>query len=129
MAKKIINWMDDIDDNSVQKSLDAGIILPRLKPRLNQVYQVEIISELNSFESNFGITFTVDIKHDNMEKSLILPKSFRFQLIVDMKRKGLVNKEGNADFKQLIGKTILFQKTLGDTKQFKNAELYSCQVK
>jgi len=122
-------WMDDIDDESVKASLDAGIILPRLKPRRNQVYEVEFTSDLDSFEhKSFGTTYTVNILHDRMEKSLIIPKSFKFQLTVEMYRKKLL-KGIYPDFKQLIGKSIIFQLTKGDTKEFKDVDLYSCQIK
>lgn len=121
-------WLSDIDDNSVKKSLDAGIILPRLKPRLNQVYKVKINSELKSFEHTYGTTYNCNVIHENMEKNLIIPKSFKFQLSVEMVRHNLM-KDGYADFNQLKEKTVIFQKTIGDTKEYKNVELYSCQIK
>ena len=117
------DWLSDINDKSVKASLDAGIILPRLKPRLNQVYEVEFTSDIKSFKSEYGITYNVDILHDGMNMNLIIPKSFRFQLFVSMNRKGIKT------FKELTGKTIIFQLTKGDTKLYKNVDLYSCQIK
>lgn len=121
-------WLSDINDDSVKKSLDAGVILPRLKPRLNQVYEVTINSELKSFEHTYGTTYNCDVIHENMEKNLIIPKSFKFQLTVELHRHNLM-KDGYPDFNLLFGKTVIFQKTIGDTKEFKNVELYSCQIK
>ena len=113
----------DLETKSLKASLDAGLILPQLKPRLNQVYEVKVLSEPRSFEGTYGIAFSIDIESEGMEKSLILPKSFRFQLKVAMMRKQLKY------FKDLIGKTLLFQKIEGSTKKFKNAELYTVQIK
>jgi len=118
-----ISIFDDIDEKSVKASLDAGVILPRLQPRLNTVYEVVVKSLPKSFNSDYGKTFSVDIDHDGMLKSLILPKSLRFQLKVQMKRKNIDS------MSELIGKTLLIQKTIGDTKLYKNAELYSVQIK
>jgi hypothetical protein len=132
---KVIEGVDalelfsDIDDKSVQASLDAGVILQQLKPVLNRVYEVIVCSLPKSFVSNFGKTFAIDIEHDKMLKSLILPKSLKFQLNVEMRRNGLVDKNGQPDLNQLIGKTLLVQKIIGDTKNFKNAKLYSVQIK
>jgi len=118
------DWLSDIDDKSVKASLEAGIILPRLKPRLNQVYEVEFTSNLKSFiHKSFGTTYNCDILYNGMAMNLIIPKSFRFQLFVSMNRKEIKT------FKELIGKTIIFQLTKGDTKEFKNVDLYSCQIK
>lgn len=124
-----LQLFDDIDDASVKASLDAGVILPRLKPILNRVYEVIVRSLPKSFTSDFGQTFAFDVEHEHMLKSLILPKSLRFQLNVEMKRNNIVDKDGKPDLKALIGKTILVQKIIGKTKQFANAELYSVQLK
>lgn len=123
------NIFNDIDEKSVKKSLDAGEILPRLKPRLNTVYEFIVKSTPKMFTSDYGETFSIDIDYDGMLMTLILPKSLRFQLNVEMKRKNLVDDNGNPDVSKLINKTLLIQKTVGNTKQYKNAELYSVQIK
>lgn len=125
----MVDIFDDIDEKSVEASLEAGVILPRLRPVLNAVYEVIVKSTPIDFETDYGTTFAIDIEHDGMNKTLILPKSLRFQLNVEMRRKGLVDKDGKPDMIQLIDKTILVQKTKGNTKQYKNAELYSVQIK
>lgn len=119
----ISKWDTDIDLEAVSNSLNAGIILPRLKPELNKVYEVKIISDIKSFESDFGTTFSIDIAYNKMDMSLIIPKSFRFQLKVGMERLGIVN------FSDLIGKELVFSKTVQDMKKYKNAELYNVQIR
>lgn len=124
-----LELFSDIDQESIKKSLDAGVILPQLKPILNRVYDVIVRSKPKSFVSNFGKTYAFDVEHDGMLKSLIVPKSLRFQLAVEMKRNNLVDKEGNPDMDKLIGVHMLVQKIIGNTKQYQNAKLYSVQLK
>lgn len=125
-----INILDGINLESVKKSLDAGIILPRLKPELNQVYEFIVNSELKSFKSDYSDkTLTVDIIHEKMDKSIIIPDSFKYQLVVEMFRKRLVDKSELPDFSQLIGKTLILMVSIGNTKQYQNVPLYSVQIK
>jgi len=126
-------YIDDIKIESIDACLKAGIILPRLIPRLNQVYQITINSIDKYFTSDYGKTMTFDIIHDNMDKSLVAPKSFKFQLLVEMIRNKLTTRENiiddKVDYSVLIGKQLVFQKIIGNTKQLKNVELYTVQIK
>lgn len=113
-----------VKKESIKNMLKAGSILPRLKPRLDDTYEVEVLSDVfKTFESDYGKTITIDVMHKNLKKSLILPISFQTQLSARM------NELGMKDFSELKGKTLVFQKTIGSTKQYKNAELYSVQIK
>lgn len=122
------DWMYDLDKKSLKKAVDVGEILPQLKPELNTVYHATIKSIPKAFTSDFGLAHSVEIEHEGMKKQIVMGKSFKFQLAVCMSRLGL-DPTKLKDFEKLIGKTIIFQKTLGDTKDFKNAELYSVQIK
>ena len=122
-------FMDSIDLDSVKKSLDAGIILPRLVPELDEVYHCRILSLPKFFESDYGKTMCFDINHKGLEMNLITPESFKFQLYVAMKRKGYVKADGKTpDFEKIKGKSMTFQKSIGSTKKFKDVPLYSVQI-
>lgn len=128
--KSIDNIMDDIDMISIQKSIDAGVIYPRLKFVLNRVYSVEVVSKPKSFKSKFGISHSLDVIYDDMNRNIVLAKSLKFQMLVEMKRQELWNlNDDTPDWNKLIGKTLIIQKLIGDTKDFQNVELYSCQIK
>ena len=117
--KSIDNIMDDIDMISIQKSIDAGVIYPRLKFVLNRVYSVEVV-----------ISHSLDVIYDDMNRNIVLAKSLKFQMLVEMKRQELWNlNDDTPDWNKLIGKTLIIQKLIGDTKDFQNVELYSCQIK
>ncbi|KKM96552.1 hypothetical protein LCGC14_1176980 [marine sediment metagenome] len=119
----------DIDDNSVKEMLKVGRIYPNIKPRLNAVYEVQVLSQPNEFDSKaYGTAYSLVVLHDGMKKSIVLAKSFRIQLKVEMIRAKLVNNENEPDFKKLIGKILTFQKTLGDTKTMTKVPLYSVQI-
>ena len=125
MAKKESDWKSDLKAESIQKSLEAGEILPRLIPELNQVYSVTVLNSEpipKVFDSEYGKTYALDVEYQDLKHSLIIPKSFRFQLAVAMERLGI------ASLSDLIGKVITFKKSIGNTKQYKNAELYSVQI-
>ena len=119
----------DIDDKSIDNMLKAGRIYPSLKPRLNAVYSVEVIGIPKSFDSKaYGIAHSIDIFYESMYRSIVLAKSFRQQLKAEMIREKLVDKKNEPDFQKLIGKTLKFQKTLGNTKTMENVPLYSVQI-
>jgi len=119
----------DIDDNSVAEMLRVGRILPSLKPRLNTVYIVKVIGIPKGFDSKaFGRAHSIDILHDTMKKSVVLAKSFRIQLKAEMIREKLIDNVNEPDFKKLVGHTLTFQKTLGDTKTMTDVPLYSVQI-
>ena len=129
----IDTFLADVDSKSIKNMLEAGVILPQLKPELNVVYTAKVLSLPKSFTSDYGLTHCFDVSYDGMDHSLIAPKSFKVQLVAEMHRKKYVteNKETKEilpDFKQLIGKTIKVKKVIGDTKEFKNAKLYTVQI-
>jgi len=119
----------DIDDDSISEMLKVGRIFPSLKPRLNSVYIVKVIGIPKPFDSKaFGTAHSIDIMHDTMKKSVVLAKSFRQQLRAEMIREKLIDNNNEPDFKKLIGHTLTFQKTLGDTKTMTDVPLYSVQI-
>lgn len=120
---------DDIDDNSIEEMLKVGRILPSLKPRLNTIYVVKVIGIPKGFDSKaFGKAHSIDILHETMKKSIVLAKSFRQQLRAEMIREKLIDNNNEPDFNKLIGKTLTFQKALGDTKTMTDVPLYSVQI-
>jgi hypothetical protein len=116
-----IGFIDDIDPKSVKAMIDAGEILTQLKIQENTRYTVKIDGMPSMFKSNFGQTMSLPIEYDNMKWSLIVPKSLKIQLIVGMIRK-------NLSFETLIGKHLNVIKQKGDTKEFKDAMLYRCEI-
>lgn len=129
MPKESIDeWLDDIDEESIQASLDAGEILPNLKSEVGKVYHVTVMSTPVYFTSDFGKTPKISVDYEGLLHSLIMPKSFRFQLAVAMIRKGYVDSQDKPDFAQIVGKHLTFTKIIGDTKQYKKAKLYTVQI-
>jgi len=129
LKKEKAEIWSDIDDNSVAEMLKVGRILPSLKPRLNSVYIVKVIGIPKAFDSKaFGTAHSIDILHETMKKSVVLAKSFRQQLRAEMIREKLIDNNDEPDFKKLVGHTLTFQKTLGDTKTMTNVPLYSVQI-
>ena len=125
-----VNILDGINLDSVKKSLDAGIILPPLKPELDKVYEFNVNSMLRTFKSEYSDkTLSMDIIYDGMSMSIVIPDSFKFQLVVEMFRHKLVDDSELPDFSQLIGKTLILRKTIGNTKKYKDVPLYSVQIK
>lgn len=119
------DWTKDLDQNSIAKSLEAGVILPQLKPELNTVYSVILLDSEplpKVFDSKFGKTYAIDVEYNGLKHSLILGISFRYQLFVEMQRKGMFH------LSDLIGKVITFKKSIGNTKDMDNVELYSVQL-
>lgn len=119
MAKKSENsinddWLDDLDMGNIEKSANLDI-KPSLKINLNDSVNVVIIEKpvLTEFaDGNSYYTMIVE-KNDIHYQFNCNAKSFRFQLAV------LQKKHGN-----LINKRINITKVIGNTKEFKNAELY-----
>lgn len=111
----------DIDPESVKKMLDAGKIDTQLKIEPDKSYTVRVKGKPTTFKSAFGQTMSLPIEYDNMRWSLIVPKSLKIQLITSMIRKNLT-------FVKLIGKHLNVIKSKGDTKDFKDAMLYRCEI-
>lgn len=114
-------FADDIDPTSVKNMLDAGEILPQLKIESDCVYTVKVVGKPSMFKSTFGPAMSLPIEYENMQWSLIVPKSLKIQLIVGMIRK-------NLSFETLIGKYLNVIKQKGDTKDYKDAMLYRCEI-
>lgn len=124
------DWMDDIDTNSLEASLEAGIILPQLKIEVNEIATMKVLGNLRFFKSDYGKTMCFDVEYNKMEHNLIVPISMKFQLAVAMIQKGLVYKDNpkKPDFNQLIGHNISVKAYIGNTKKFKDVKLYSVQI-
>lgn len=91
-----------------------------MKPQRNRVYQVQCLSEKpKDITTELGSAQAIDIEYESMKYSLIIPESFRFQLTVEVLRKGIDN---------LKGHTITFQKTQQKHKQFGLIDMYSIQL-
>lgn len=125
---EIDTFLADVNDESIKNMLKAGIILPQLKPELERVYTMVVLSLPKSFTSSFGLTHTFDVDYDGMKHNIIAPISFKTQLVAEMHRKKLLTEKGTPDFKQLIGKVLKVKKVIGDTKEYKNAKLYTVEI-
>jgi tRNA-binding EMAP/Myf-like protein len=121
---KIPDFLKDIKDESLEASVKAGDILPRLEIDFQKVYKVKVVSGYNSFKTEYGQTFALNVEYEGMKMSVIAPISFRFQVASAMIRKGMDETKSE----QLIGKNLFIRKVIGDTKQFKNATLYNVQI-
>lgn len=93
----------DFDDASIKASIDAGEILPELKPRKNAIYNAILQSLPKEVKSDKGDFYTVEIKIDGMRKSLKANRSFNFCL----KRYKVKN---HLKYSDLVGREIVFQK-------------------
>ena len=99
---KEVSIFSDISNESIDAMLKAGRIYASLKPRLNAVYDVKVVSLPKAFDSkSYGIAFSLNIEHDGMIKSLVLAKSFRTQLKAEMIRESLVDSLNEPDFNLL----------------------------
>lgn len=124
------DWLDDIDPDSLDASLEAGIILPQLKVGVNEIATVKVLGNKRFFNSDYGKTLCFDVEFEGMEHNLIVPVSMKFQLAVAMIQKGLVyeNNPKKPDFDKLIGHNITVKGYIGNTKKFKDVKLYSVQI-
>ena len=118
------DFMKDVNQESLDKMVQAGLILPQLKPKLDTVYTVKIIGNLTTFKSEFGKAYALEVEHNDMRKQMVFnPQgSFHLQLVALL----TIN---NLKLSQAKGKAIIIQKTKGNTKKFKDVELYSIQFK
>ncbi len=110
------DWTEDIDDKSMEKALEADFP-PTLNPQKNRTYEVEIISEPRHVDTIHGDAYVVDIIYEGRKRSLFLPKSFRFNLLRELKK---ANVGTNVN-----GCKVEFQKKLGKTKEYGDQMLYS----
>ena len=115
-------FMKDVNQESIDKMVKVGTILPQLKPKLDTVYTVKILGNLKSFNSDYGKAYALEVLHNEMRKEMVFnPQgSFHTQLVALL----TINK---LTLTQSIGKMIAIQKTIGNTKKFKDVELYSVQ--
>lgn len=111
----------DINIESIKAMLKAGEIVSQLKIAADTVYTVEVIGKPKTFKSNYGQTLALPIKYEGMKRSLIVPKSLKIQLLVAMIRK-------EYDFDTLVNKHLKVLKTKGNTKEYKDAMLYTCEI-
>lgn len=117
-------FMSEVNQESLDNMVRVGIILPQLKPKLDTVYTVKCIGNLKSFQSEFGKAYSLEIEHNDMRKQFTFNPngSFHIQLtalLTILKLK----------LSDLEGKTMIIQKSKGNTKKMKDVELYSVQLK
>jgi len=117
-----LDFMKDVNQDSIDKMVAVGTILPQLKPKVDTVYTVKILGNLTSFKSDYGKAYALEVLHNEMRKQMVFnPRgSFHTQLVALL----TINKLTLSDS---IGKMIAIQKTIGNTKKFKDVELYSIQ--
>ena len=89
--------------SSIKASIDAGEILPELKPRKNAIYRAILNSLPKEVISDKGDFFTVEIEIDGMRKSLKANRSFNFALT-------RYKTENKIPYSDLVGREIVFQK-------------------
>lgn len=104
------SWEHQAPKTSVEKFLKAGVIYPTLKPRVNAVYEVQILSLPKAFISKkFGKGYSMNIIYQGMKMNLICSKSFLFSLKCEKERLKLKSEE-------IPGMKLIFQKSEGATK-------------
>jgi len=112
------DWKKDLKKESIDKSAEMNI-LPNFKINLGET-AICIIKELPVLTAfaDGNSYFTILLEKEKVIYQFNCnAKSFRFSLAV------LEKKHGN-----LIDKQIAISKSIGDTKEFKKAELYSIQL-
>lgn len=125
--QKISNLDDSFENITNKKALknmiEAGRILPSLKPKLDTVYRLELTGNIDTFESDYGKAFALEVKHNGILKQVNFnPEgSFHLQLLAELER-------ANLKLSDTKGKFIIIQKTLGNTKKYKDVELFSVQL-
>lgn len=129
---EIDSFLSDVKQTSIENMLKAGVILPQLRPELEKVYTMTVLSLPKSFTSDYGLTHAFDVDYEGMKHSIITPISFKTQLVAEMYRKSLTKKDNDGnekpDFSQLIGKILKVKKVIGDTKEYKKAKLYTVEI-
>ena len=118
----IDDFMAEVNQKSLEKMVKAGVILPQLKPRLDTIYTVKIIGNLSKFTSEYGKAYALEIEHNGMRKQMVFnPEgSFHLQLVALL----TIHK---VSLKQVKGRQLIIQKSKGNTKKFKDVDLYSLQ--
>lgn len=95
--ENIPSWDSDIKQESVDKVIKSGVILPEFKPYANAVYEVKFDSEPKFIESEKGNFWSVDINKDGMKYQMKMNNSLKFGIKVLMTRKNL------KEFKDILG--------------------------
>ena len=120
----------DITSKSIDAMVKAGRIYPKLPMVMDRIYKnAKVLTVPRAFDSKaFGIAHAIDIDYNDFIYNLVMAKSFRQQLIAEMIREGLTKANDEPDFKKLIGRSLTFQKALGNTKTMENVPLYSVLI-
>ena len=98
----IPEWERGFNQDNLDKVAELGI-LPELKPRKNANYEAIIIRNPIEKDTNVGKLWIIEITHEGIHKSMICNQSFLFSY-------GAMRRANKFTSKQLIGKTIKFQK-------------------
>ena len=93
----------DFPAESIRASIEAGEILPELRPRKNAIYRVTLKSLPKEVVSSKGTFYVVEIDYEGLMMSLKANRSFNFCL----KRYKVNN---NFRYSDLVGKDLVFQK-------------------
>ena len=106
-------WAKNIKEESMQKSLLAGNILPELRLRAGTIYTVKITSEIKPVLSAKGNFDVMDVQRNGLNMSVKCNESFKFSLEKERRLH-------NLKYSELIGKEIVLQK---DDKGFVTVQL------
>lgn len=131
MAKEenIPEFLQELDLEKVVESAELDI-----KPKLSidkgnpQKIKLKTFPQKKDFADG-GKYWVCDVIHNDIEKQMFAPKSFRYQLAVLMKK--LQNKEVIDDSKEILGKELVVDKVDAkiDSDEFKgNAEVYQVDI-
>ncbi len=88
-------WQESVNQESVDKALAAGKILPKLDlPKTGDQVTVKYITEPKLVKSEKlagekGEAYFADVEHEGANMSLVQPGSLLFHLSVEMKRNNL----------------------------------------
>ena len=113
-----MEWMEDIDQEKLEKAAEFGEIPPRLSlPEIGEIVTVKFLDEPQKIKAEVipgGSMFVADVEHAGQKYQMIQPKSLRFQLARAMK----VHNVG------LVGSTFQIGATKGNVMGIIGAKVY-----
>ena len=96
-------WAKSFKPESVKASIEAGVILPELKPEINETYAATITKLPELVKSKKGDFYVMEIRHEGMLKSVKTNQSFLFCLTTYIEGKHM-------SYRSLKGRNIHFIK-------------------
>jgi len=125
-SEKDNNDLDDYEaqfkSESVENVLKMDKIYPTFKAESNIPYTAVILETPKPITTRLGKAYAMLIDTNGLTMSFITPNSFLFNLTVERKRNNLTKE-------QLIGKIIVFIKTMSNHKDYGLSEMYSVELK